>query len=58
MPRSTTTKLINRPSLSFPCEKPRRVDFELDTSSESIDESLNKTKPLLEKLSHINERML
>ena len=51
-------KTGNVPSLPFPYEKPERVDFELDTSSKSIDESLNKTKPLLEKLSHINERML
>tara|TARA_B100000700_G_C14354010_1_gene538467 strand:+ start:234 stop:434 length:201 start_codon:yes stop_codon:yes gene_type:complete len=35
------------PSLSFPYEKPERVD--INTSSESIDESLNKITLLLEK---------
>ena len=42
-------KTGNVPSLPFPYEKPERVDFELDTSSKSIDESLNKITPLLEK---------
>ena len=37
------------PGLSFPYEKPERVDLELDTSSESIDASLNKITLLLEK---------
>ena len=37
------------PGLSFPYEKPDRVDLELDTSSESIDASLNKITLLLEK---------
>tara|TARA_Y100001970_G_C14242289_1_gene865678 strand:+ start:2046 stop:3947 length:1902 start_codon:yes stop_codon:yes gene_type:complete len=36
------------PGLSFPYEKPERVDLELDTSSESIDASLNKITLLLE----------
>ena len=42
-------KTDNVPNLSFPYEKPERVDFELDKSSKSIDESLNKITPLLEK---------
>ena len=43
------SKTDNVPGLSFPYEKPERVDLELDTSSESIDTSLNKITLLLEK---------
>ena len=39
----------NVPGLSFPYEKPERVDLELDTSSESINASLNRITLLLEK---------
>ena len=43
------SKTDNVPGLSFPYEKPERVDLELDTSSESINASLNKITLLLEK---------
>ena len=43
------SKTDNVPGLSFPYEKPEKVDLELDTSSESIDASLNKITLLLEK---------
>ena len=43
----------NVPGLSFPYEEPERVHLELDTSSQSIDESLDKITLLLEKNSVI-----
>ena len=43
------SKTDNVPGLSFPYEKPERVDLELDTSSESINASLNRITLLLEK---------
>ena len=43
----------NVPGLSFPYEKPERIHLELDTSAQSIDESLDKIMLLLEKNSVI-----
>ena len=46
-------KADNVPGLSFPYQKPERVNIELDTNSQSIDECLDKITLLLEENSVI-----